>query len=64
MRELVAGELALEYRVAVDVITGVDQPVGIQHHNRVGTHFTRTAHDLTVTVDCLLAAALKFARLL
>ncbi|MCY1450923.1 hypothetical protein D9M71_677640 [compost metagenome] len=61
VRQLVAGVEALEVRSAVDVVTGVDQPVGVEHHDGVHAQLTASAADFAMAVDGRLAAALARA---
>ncbi|MNO01484.1 hypothetical protein D3C81_2216290 [compost metagenome] len=49
-------------RSAVDVVVGVDQPVGVEHHDGVHPQFAAAAADLDVPVDGGLAEALARAR--
>ncbi|MCY1368514.1 hypothetical protein D9M69_554990 [compost metagenome] len=61
VRQLVAGVQALEVRAAVDVVVGVDQPVGVEHHDGVHVQFAAAAADFYVPVDGGLAEALARA---
>jgi hypothetical protein len=61
VRQLVAGVQALEVRRAVDVVVGVDQPVGVEHHDGVHAQLAAAAGDLAVAVDGVLARALARA---
>ncbi len=60
VRQLVAGVGALEVRRAVDVVVGVDQPVRVEHDDRVDAELAAAAADLPVPVDRVLPRA--FAR--
>ena len=51
VRQLVAGVHALEVRRAVDVVVGVDQPVRVEHHQRVHARLAAAAPDLLVPFD-------------
>ena len=61
VRQLVAGVAAFEVRRAVDVVVGVDQPVGVEHHDGVHAQFAAAAADFLVAVDGVLARALARA---
>ena len=43
VRQLVAGVDTLEVRGAIDVVIGIDQPVGVKDHQRVDTGLTTAA---------------------
>ena len=58
VRQLVAGVVALEMGAAVDVVAGVDQPVGIKHDDGVDAQLTTAAADFLVAVDGSLTEAL------
>jgi hypothetical protein len=62
LRQFVAGVHALEVLPTVDVVTGIDQPVRVEHHQRVHTHGAAAAADLLVAVDGALACAKTGAR--
>lgn len=62
VRQLVAGVHALPVRRAVEVVVGVDQPVRVEHHQRVDAQFAAAAADLAVAVDGVLARAVAVAR--
>ena len=61
VRQLVAGIDALEQRIAVDVVTGVDQPVHIEHDHGIHIQFAAAAADDAMTFDRCLAAAVMLA---
>jgi len=61
VRQLVAGVGALEVRRAVDVVVGIDQPVGVEHHQRVHAECTAAAADLGMPVDRVLPRAVARA---
>jgi hypothetical protein len=46
VRQLVAGVQALEVRRAVDVVVGVDEPVRVEHHDRVHPRSAATPVNL------------------
>jgi hypothetical protein len=48
-------------RPAVDVVVGVDQPVGIEHHDGVHAQLAAAAADFVMPVDGCLAKALARA---
>ncbi len=60
MRQLVAGVDAFKMVCTVDVISTVDQPVGIENDNGIDAHFPATLADLFMPVDRALAATVVF----
>jgi hypothetical protein len=61
VRQLVAGVGAQEALAAVDVIAGVDQPVDVEHDDRVHAERAAAPSDLDVPVDRRLPAAVVLA---
>ena len=65
VRQFVAGVAAFEVRCAVEVVAGVDEPVGVEDDDGVHTEFSAAAADFLVAVDgvlsCALARSVEFA---
>ena len=62
MRQLVAGIDALEMVGAVNVVSAVDQPVGIKDDEGIDAEFAAPLADFLVPVDGSLTAAVVFTR--
>ncbi|MNP35666.1 hypothetical protein D3C76_1290090 [compost metagenome] len=62
VRQFIGGVDPLEVLTTEDVVVGIDQPVGVEHHNRVDPQLTAASADLVVPVDGGLPKALTRAR--
>ncbi len=58
VREFIAGINPLEPRRTVDVVAGIDQPMHVKHHQRVGATLACSPTDLTMAIDSGLPTAL------
>ncbi len=61
VRQFVGGVDPFKRRGAIDVVAGIHQPVGVEHHDGVHPQFTAAAADFLVAIDGGLTAALMLA---
>jgi len=58
MRQFVARINTFETRRAIDVVLAIDEPMHVEHDNRIHAQLTATPADFMVTVDSGLTATL------